>query len=465
MEGPFGARRTTGRLVGHFGRALPKLAPVSAYHRLTDVYGIARELPLNYEPREYVDGVFLNNLTRDKHIVVFGSSKQGKTSLRKYNLDDDDYVVVTCSNRWTTLAPLHTAILKAAGYIVEQSTTKTADGSFKITAKAEGKAGLPLIAEAKAGGETTGEVGLAKETTTIPLELDPGDVNDIIAALNQLNFTRFIVLEDFHYLPDDTQRDFAVALKAFHEGSGLCFIVVGVWLDQNRLIQHNGDLTGRVIAVNADAWASEELHAVIGKGEALLNVTFAGAFKDGLVADCFESVSVVQEACHRVCEQAGIAATQDEPRVVGEGIDAATVIRDVVDLQSARYSSFIQNFADGFQETELEMYRWLLLPVLIASPQELEAGLTYSHIRKLISANHPKGEINPGNVTQALQSTASLQVSRLRIKPIILDYDQSTRRLTVVDRGFLPWLGHQDRSELLYLAGLPTPEAEVTLLD
>lgn len=32
-------------------------------------------------------------------------------------------------------------------------------------------------------------------------------------------------------------------MKAFHEGSDLCFIVVGVWLDENRLIQHNGDLS------------------------------------------------------------------------------------------------------------------------------------------------------------------------------------------------------------------------------
>ena len=82
----------------------------------------------------------------------------------------------------------------------------------------------------------------------------------------------------------------------------------------------------------------------------------------------------------------------------------------------------------------------------------------------MISANHPRGEINPGNVTQALQSTASLQVSKMKIKPIILDYDQSKRRLTVVDRGFLPWLGHQDRSELLVAAGLPEPIEDLTLL-
>ncbi len=82
-------------------------------HRLSDVYGISRELPLNYVPRDGVDGVFVDSLTRDKHIVVYGSSKQGKTCLRKYNVTEDDHVVVTCSNKWTGLAALHTAILKA----------------------------------------------------------------------------------------------------------------------------------------------------------------------------------------------------------------------------------------------------------------------------------------------------------------------------------------------------------------
>jgi hypothetical protein len=393
--------------------------------------------------------------------VVFGSSKQGKTSLRKYNLEDDDYVVVTCSNRWTTLAPLHMAILKAAGYVIEQSNTKTVDGTFKVTAKVEGKAGIPLLAEAKAGGDASGQLKTSKSTTSVSLELDPGDVNDVIAALGNLDFRQFIVLEDFHYLPDDAQRDFAVALKAFHEASALSFIVVGVWLDENRLIQHNGDLTGRVIGVNADAWSAKQLEAVVRAGEKLLNISFDRAFTQRLIGDCFESVSIVQESCHRVCEDAGIASTQSTMRTVGEGVDAAGIIREIVGAQSARYSSFIQNFAEGFQETELEMYRWLLLPVLTASPADLEAGLPYSHIRKTISASHPKGEINPGNVTQALQSTASLQVSRMKIKPIILDYDQSKRRLTVVDRGFLPWLGHQDRAELLDLAGLPAPTPSI----
>jgi hypothetical protein len=302
-----------------------------AVHKLDDVYGVARDLPINYIERDAVDGSFVKSLARSRHIVVFGSSKQGKTSLRKHTLQDDDYEVVTCSNKWTTLIPLHSAILKAAGYVVEQSSTRTATGTQKITARIGARFGIPFVADGQAGIGGEAQRERSDATTMAPLDLDPLDVNDIISALDAMSFKKFIVLEDFHYLPVDTQIDFAIALKAFHEQSDLCFIVVGVWLDENRLIGYNGDLTERLIAVNADAWSYDQLSAVIAGGERLLNVEVDSTFRQDLLAGCFESVSVVQEACHNICEAAGIAATQTETVVVGTGIKATDVIHNVVE--------------------------------------------------------------------------------------------------------------------------------------
>jgi hypothetical protein len=427
-------------------------------HRTADVFGIARDIPATYVPRPKVDGTFIESLTRDKHVVVFGSSKQGKTCLRKYNLTEGDHIVVTCSNKWD-LPEIHTAILKAAGYTVELSERRTEAGSNKISAQAGAKLRVPGVELGGGlGGEETTESGT--EVTTAPLELDPGDVNDIVLALEKIEMPTFVVLEDFHYLSEEAQRDFAVSLKAFHENSDLCFIVVGVWLDENRLIELNGDLAGRVIAVPADMWSHDELLAVITCGEELLNLKFDDELKRALVEGCFESVSVVQESCYRICDQSGVVKTLETERVIGDGVDALEVIRAVVDEQSARYNAFISRFASGFMATELEMYRWLLYPVLHATPVELERGISLTDINRTLRQVHPRGEeLNPGNVTQALKSAASLQV-QLGIKPLILDYHQSARRLSVVDRGFLIWVSYQDKDDLLETAGLPTGEAE-----
>ena len=102
------------------------------------------------------------------------------------------------------------------------------------------------------------------------------------------------------------------------------------------------------------------------------------------------------------------------------------------------------------------MYKWLLYPVITADSNLLRAGLQYRFIREILSNSHPQGEeLNPGNITQALQSTAALQAKK-QVKPIVLDYDQTNLRLRVVDSSFLIWLDKQDRNELLSLAGLPT---------
>ena len=80
-------------------------------YKTSDVFGISRELPLNYVTRPSADEFLVNNLTRDKHLVIYGSSKQGKTSLRKHCLEDSDYIVIHCSNKWS-LSDIHAAILQ-----------------------------------------------------------------------------------------------------------------------------------------------------------------------------------------------------------------------------------------------------------------------------------------------------------------------------------------------------------------
>ncbi len=416
--------------------------------KVDEVFGINRDLPLNYVSRPAVDDRFVENLTRDKHVVIYGSSKQGKTSLRKQHLTVNDYIVVHCSNRWA-ISDVNSAILKRAGFEVTQSTTKASSGKQKIIASF--KASLAGVGIGLNGEK---EDTNALSTVTTPLELDPEDVNDIIKALG--NFKKYIILEDFHYLPIDTQRDFAVALKAYHEQSPLCFIVIGVWLEESRLSVYNGDLNGRVVAINADAWKREELDEVIGRGEALLNIRFDEKFRKTLLDNCFDAVYIVQESCHQACQLEKIHITQDSMRSIGAGLDALEIIREVVSQQSGRYNSFLTQFAAGFQDTDLQMYRWLLYPVITSEVDQLKKGLRYRAIRDVLRKNHPHGrDLNPGNLTQALQFTASLQVKK-DVKPIVLDYDQTNLVLNIVDLGFLIWLSNQDRNELLDLIELPT---------
>lgn len=417
-----------------------------------EVFGVARDVPRNYAVRAGVDGLLVDALTQDKHIVVHGSSKQGKTSLRKNTLQPSDYIYVTCSNKWS-LADVHSAILKAAGFRVEGTTTRTSSGGFKVTAAFEASAGI-VIAKGKASAGTAAQLDIAKQKQSAPLELDPSDVNDVVAALESAQSPKFIVLEDFHYLPEDTQRDFAVALKAFHENSRFCFVIIGVWLDENRITQYNGDLAGRVLSVNADKWTPDDLRRVMTEGARLLNIEFEETFADELLAGAFESVWIVQEVCKFACENAGVFKRSGTRQMVGGDVPA--LIRKAVDQSSARFAGFLTAFADGFQATDLEMYRWLLYCVLRSSVADLEKGVSLADVTQVVNSTHPNAPVNQGNITQALRSTSSLQTSRLAVKPIILDYHQTARRLNVVDKSFLIWLQHQDHRALAEELALPS---------
>lgn len=308
--------------------------------------------------------------------------------------------------------------------------------------------------EVDGGGEIDG--GYQLEKVTVPLEIDPNDPNDIARSLKSIGFDKYIIIEDFHYLPEETQKDFSFVLKAYHENSTLCFVIIGVWREKNRLLGFNGDLTERVISIDADTWSPEQLGEVIISGGTLLNIKFSKSFIENLLENSFSSVHLVQEACRRACRNENILSTQQESVEVGANQNASEIVGEIVSDQSGRYVGFLQNISDGFQETTKEMPKWIIYAILKSTLEELRGGLRLATINRVIKGKHPDGDtLNPGNVTQILKTFSSLQAKK-NVRPIVADYDTQNRALFIVDRGFEIWLGSQNRDDLLIELGLPT---------
>ncbi len=406
-----------------------------------DVFRTSRGLPLNYVTRAKVDAAFISALAQDSHLVVHGSSKQGKTSLRKKNLFDHDYVAIICSNNWS-LTDLHLAILKEVGYQVSESESKT----YKGTSKVKLSVAIPLLKSLKGEAEVGAE--LAKQINKKNLELDPSDVNDVIRALKEIEFNKYIIIEDFHYMPESAQVDFSVALKAFHEESKICFIIVGVWLEDDRLTSHNGDLAGRVISINSDSWEHQDFDELFCISEALLNITFDDKFKEKVKENCNGSVFLVQQLCLKACELDDVFSTQVINKDVGLHFDVDTNIKELLNSQNPRYIKFINDFSSGFEQTDLELYKWILFALIKSEKKHLEGGLPAAAARRLIAQAHPKGSaVSSKKLAQALRKSVDLQVNK-SIKPIIFEYDPSSMRIKIVDRSFLLWREYQDENEL-----------------
>lgn len=103
---------------------------MSNFH-VSDVFGTQRQEPKNYVEREHVDDELLLNLKRDKHVVIHGGSKQGKTCLRRHCLDDDEMTEIVCQFD-TSLVDLQEQILKKVGYRTEVLNKKDPDWSLQI---------------------------------------------------------------------------------------------------------------------------------------------------------------------------------------------------------------------------------------------------------------------------------------------------------------------------------------------
>jgi hypothetical protein len=319
---------------------------VEVCNKTTDVFGVSRELPLTYVERPSVDAKLLDNLTRDKHVIIYGSSKQGKTCLRKHCLQEDDYIVVQCQNTWD-IAKLNEQILKSAGCEVETSHSKSVDGKTKLQVKAKG--GFKFFGvKSEIEGGSEGERGTSETVTQEPLQLDPGDPNDLARALKGIGFSKFVVLEDFHYLPQEVQEQFSFSLKTIHETSKITFIIVAVWREENRLIVYNGDLAGRVVSVDADSWSASDLMKVFAEGEALLNIEFPAAFKAELIQRSLNSVYILQNCCYKACRESGIVETQEQRRTLPADLNAEKLVAEVIHEQGARYSSFLYELRARF---------------------------------------------------------------------------------------------------------------------
>ncbi len=420
--------------------------------KLSDVYGTTRRIPLTYQSRKNVDERFVNDLTRDKHIAIHGSSKQGKSCLRKYHLEDDkDCITIQCT-RDTTRAILYEMVLKKAGLDYEITESKSITGNHKVQVRIEGEGKIPFVSKASGSGEY--EYNRENEASTEKkyLQIDLGNPNDIVRVLQQTNFDKFIVIEDFHYLDEEIQQNLAFDLKVFFDVSQINFIIIGVWLESNKLILFNGDLVGRVTSINADSWTPSDLNKVIRNGFSLMNISFPDDVVELATEACQGNVGLLQEICYKICEENEIWTTQVEHKVIGTTKDVTRLVAQISDEHAARYKNFLSKFGEGLGTTELEMYKWIAWNVVNSEINDLKRGMKPNVIFQKIRSEHPKKDtLQQNNVSAALERVGKVQYKH-KLQPIIFDYTND--ELVVVDANFLVFIENHSNEELTTMIGL-----------
>lgn len=395
--------------------AVSNREPAQTDHNINTVFGIHRGDTLHYVQRTRVDDALIGQLISGKHLCIYGSSKQGKTALRKKHIAPSQELCVVCDRRWSVV-DVFSAILKAAGCEVQRFSEDQGFNLFSVRAPNDDK----------------------------PMDVDLSHTADFLRVLERAFSGKYLVIEEFHYLIEDVQRDLAFKLKAIHELSeNYVFIVIGVWLESNRLVHLNKDLSGRVAPINADEWLDEDLLRVIHEGERKLNTAFPSGFAEKLVQRACGSVYLVREACYRACEQAGIYKRQEPFTAIEQSINVTAILKEISD-SGVDYPGQIlgllglEDIPLNEREAEEGLKDWVLRVLFCASAKEMRRGITLKRLRSMIRLKHPQ-HYHPTE-SQIERVVRAVQTAQLaKVGQGLFDYDRQEKTIRCVDKGLILW--------------------------
>lgn len=417
--------------------------------KVNEVYGVSNQMIETYIEREKVDSLFLDGLQRRKHIIVYGASKQGKTSLTNKHLKETDYVKINCSTG-TTIIDIYKSILRQLNVEILNSKEEnnTVNGELKVEVKAKLK--VPLIG----GIETSGGVGTGgkKEYKNLykTVEYNLTLAQDISELLISLNFSKRIILENFHYLQEEVQQQLAFDLRIF-EDYNILFIILGIWRERNRLSQYNGDLVDRVIEIPVEPWEAGDLRRIVNIGMPLLNASFEHVVDD-IISSCFDSVGVFQEICKESCYAAGVTETSKNLTYITKDNVQTAITKKLGDYSSRHIrclESFIEQVAKSSDEIPLYI-PYYFIKVLLNEPfNEINKGLKRKYLHeKIKEIHHRANDVRASDMGYFLKTLVQNQFKK-RISPPIFDYDLSTRSVKIIDSTFYFFLKNCDRKEIL----------------
>lgn len=427
-------------------------------YKTTDVFGVKSTLIASYIEREEVDSKFKGAITDGNEVIVYGSSKQGKTSLIHKHLSGTDFVKVECSPQ-TKPVDIYKSILRQLDIKYFESETIDSGSEHGGKVGAACKIKIPFIGETGINAEIADKKIDKVSIKEAYIEYNLALAQDVSELLKYHNIKKYIVLENFHYLELDTQEMLAYDLRIFQDHH-LIFIVLGIWREANRLIQFNGDLLDRISEVPVEPWDRKDFERVINTGSELLNVDFSNV-KEQLINDSFDSIGVVQEICKHCCLDAGINETSNNKVTISKkNLDAA--LKRKADEYGVRHIRNFEAFVDIARRTSnqsgepsLAFPYYLIKLLLSQSFSEIEKGLSRATLLEEIrKVHHRPDDVRSGDLGAFLHNITQHQINK-KIQPPFVDYDRGGKVLKIIDSSLYFFLKHCDRDGIL--EDIPNP--------
>lgn len=427
-------------------------------HRTEDVFGVKSTLVKSYIERDVVDARFRAALASNNEVVVYGSSKQGKTSLILKHLSEEEYVKVECSPQ-TQPVDIYKSILRQLNIRYIESETFEEGGEHGGKISAGFKVKIPFLGGTDVSAELNDKKSQSTERVEQYVEYNLSLAQDLSELLKANKCDKFVILENFHYLSIEVQESLAYDLRIFQDHH-IVFIVLGIWREANRLAQYNGDLLDRITEVPVEPWEKNDFGRLIDLGESLLNVSFSSV-RDMLIEESFDSVGVVQEICKLCCLNAGVVETASSRVEITEQHLKDALAQKAKDY-GARHIRNFESFVDIRVRTSTQSgkpslaYPYYFIRLLLThSFDDIQKGLSRAvlleEIRKI---HHRPDDVRSSDLGAFLHNVTQHQIGK-KIQPPFVDYDRGGKIMKIIDSSLYFFLKNCDREEIL--GDIPNP--------
>lgn len=428
--------------------------------KTNDVFGVRSKLIASYIEREAVDQAFKEALTDGNEVIVYGSSKQGKTSLILNNLEEHQYVKVECSPQ-TLPIDIYKSILRQIG--VKFVESETSEEKYEHGGKASGgfKIKIPFVGDTNANIEVSDKAATGATIKQSYIEYNLELAQDVSEILKSHRVKKYLILENFHYLSQEVQQTLAYDLRVFQD-QGIIFVILGIWREANRLVQFNGDLLDRITEIPVEPWSVDDFKKVIKKGGDLLNLDFSEV-EDELISGSFDSIGVVQELLKYCCVAANVTQTLDVRRQI-----TSADLKFAIDKKSKEYGiRHIRNFESfvdiarktSNQSGKLSLaFPYYFIRLLLSTDfLNIELGLSRATLLEEIRLMHHRpDDVRSGDLGAFLHNITQHQITK-KIQPPFVDYDRGGKVMKIIDSSLYFFLRHCDRAAIL--EDLPDPFA------
>jgi hypothetical protein len=408
--------------------------------------------PSDYPKRTYVqrDEDRVEQRLRDaldtpgEIISISGPSKSGKTVLVERVVGDAALITITGAGI-TCPDDLWNRVLDWMELPAGTTDTLNTGVAGELSAGTKAEVGVPLIKgsiEGRALVSATASAGNSRSHMRRGMQ----------QVIDEVSNSEFVLLiDDFHYMPSDVQREVAKQLKeAARQKVKICTVSVPHRSDD--VVRSNSELRGRIQSVDITYWTPQQLRRIAEIGFPLLNCQLDNATIEKFAIEASGSPQLMQAICLQTCFELDIREALDVTKVLS--CDSG-MQRQILASASGRtdFGSLVTRMHAGPKSRGVERrehtftdnsrgdaYRCILLAISSHPPS---LSFPYKNLSLRVEGVCTTESPQPASIYQACSQIAKIAISSHPDQRILEWNDEQS--LDIVDPYFLFYLRWSDK--------------------